>query len=66
MEVYLCFVFTKGSKDYPPELSEFIGTYATEDLAKEVCEAYNENPNYKARGVYADYFKDTVNTHIEI
>ena len=65
MEIYLCFVFTKGTKDYPPELSEFIGTYATEDLAKEVCKAYKENPNYKARGVYADYFKDTVNTHIE-
>lgn len=65
MEVYLCFIFTKGTKDYPPELSEFIGTYATEDLAKEICKAYNENPNYKARGLYADFFADKVSTHIE-
>lgn len=65
MKVYLCFIFTEGTKDYPPELSEFIGTYATEDLAKEVCEAYNENPNYKARGLYADFFADKVSTHIE-
>ena len=62
MEVYLCFIFTKGTKDYPPEISEFICTCATKNLAEKICEMYNNE--HKGEEVYADFFLDIVKTKI--
>jgi hypothetical protein len=60
--VYLCFVFTKGTKEYPPEISEFICTCATKELAEKTCEMYNNE--HKGEEVYADFFPDLINTQL--
>lgn len=62
MEVYLCFLFIKGTKDYPPEISEFIGTYTTKELAEIICKRYNTK--HKGEEVYADFFPDLIKTQI--
>ena len=60
MTIYLVFIHEKGN-----QMKEFIGTYATRELAEQICELYNTNPHYQKRGEWADFFSDEVSNKID-